>query len=240
MTDVKISELPLAIGTVSEIDNIPLVHNTEGYWVTHKGVVGELSDFIHKKEPSWSLVGSSTAVGTNPSITNPDTIAGDFMIMAISSRNTTPSGLTGGWTELYRKDLASAEWVMVYWRIAGESEPSNYNMVSGAGVAVVLVAFRGVSSIVSDSPSFYNNINTTASTKSKPGGVAVFIGHSCYQDSGYSGFTEIPVERQVKATNNDTSTYVSYKDTPGKFSGATYCHMSRSLGVSSTHVITLA
>lgn len=78
------------------------------------------------------------------------TASGDFLIAAVAARLAPAVTPPSGWTMVQdQTDPSSALRQVMFWKVAGASEPSSYTFTldTGRGVAGVIVAYRGVSGI---------------------------------------------------------------------------------------------
>lgn len=99
-----------------------------------------------------TFVASSTATGASPVTINKPTgtAEGDLMIIAGMFTNSIPNvngpNNDSSWTEMMRFDTSSNEFQVVWYKVAGASEPASWTLTHSAGtdIAIVAATYRGV------------------------------------------------------------------------------------------------
>lgn len=158
---------------------------------------------------SGSSAAASLTINT-PTGTSP----GDFMIATISINNgssatiTAPSG--GGWTLLVRTNNTTILGQGVYWKIAGNGEPANYQWTNTSEfISGVMNCYTGVDAVATIA-GFVAKGTTTASTAQtltslQPLGEITY-GVICGSARNTTGTTTVSTPSSGYATDGDTCT----------------------------------
>lgn len=108
----------------------------------------------------WHLVGTTyarSAAATTHSMTPTGKAReGDVVMIGYCGRNATPGDASGGstFTSLFWKDTDNGEHHRLWWKVAGPTEPTSYDVVSGSGdgYAIVLAVWRPLKAVTMDVP----------------------------------------------------------------------------------------
>lgn len=177
-----------------------LYRGTDGVWygVDDAGVVAAVGGAVAGTGAGATKVGSKAITSAAPHTITlatdlPSLATGDLVIWMAATLNTVPnvSGPSGsGWSELWRYDTSSNEFVVAYWKIVEASPPTSWSFTTTTGTSMSsgVVALRGsMSALVHRglSPGQY----VTPSVIGSATGVQV-----CFWQTGTSGsgVAEIP------------------------------------------------
>lgn len=223
----KISDLTAATALAAS-DLFPL--NQSG--ATKKSTVNNAAEaFAVDPSSLWTFRASSAANSSNATSVTIDkptgTTAGDLMIFAATTRNTTVGDPSGGAavTEVYDLDTDTNERAGLWWKIDGGAEPATYTLATSTGatarIAVVCLVFTGLTDIVAwRSRHGANDCEVwTPSCGSTPGGLSLHLFHNSYTDPGSATWVSPGLTAVSSNAGSDTSIYAAYRKSRGYHSG---------------------
>lgn len=184
---------------------------------------------LYRLPPGWAYstitkIGESTDTGGSLTFTTPTgTRAGDLMICASSTRNSTlsdPSNTSGAaWTEVYHGDTSSNEWIGCWWKICNSSEDATIShSMSSTGSGGILVLRREESPFTTAATvgSFDTGIRYSpamTALDAYAGGVYVAIWQGCYNGGSHSNHGDLTHGFYVKQSSDELNS-TAYRQIP--------------------------
>ena len=164
-----------------------------------------------------SVIHTDSATGSSPhSVTTTGVQSGDVALFVMSTRNSIPAAAGpegGGWTQLWRTDVGSDEWVTAFYKVCGGSESSTWTWTHSAGSTVqsAVVIYRGIAGTLVHA--LLSQSRTAPCVLGSTNGLHIVVPQCCFSVASLALSDPASLlTTDINVDNNDQGIIIAHRD----------------------------